>query len=259
VTPEEIEYARQDVRCTVALLNAAKHEFDKHPIPLDPCRAYSPASIAKAYLEAMRIKKPLQKFSVRNEILGISMESYMGGRSEGWLRHAEVEVSPVDFTSEYPSTCVLLGLWKILTAEKLTFESATKTVQNMLRKISLDRCFDLKMWPKFVFFAQVIPNDDILPVRTSYNGITQNIGHNYLKDTKSIWIAGPDLIASVIRTGKVPQIRKAIRCVPHVKQKGMTPVKLRGMVQIDPYRDDLIKTTIEQRKLNESNKELYYG
>src|SRR6266849_1938824 len=88
--------------------------------------------------------------------------------------------------------------------------------------------------------------------------MTQNIGNNYLKDTKSIWIAGPDLIASAIRTGRAPQIEKAIRITPHGKQKGMKSVKLRGMVEIDPYRNDLIKCAIEQRKLNKSNKELYY-
>ena len=31
-------------------LNAAKQEFDLHPIPISPDRAYSPASIAKGYL-----------------------------------------------------------------------------------------------------------------------------------------------------------------------------------------------------------------
>jgi len=97
VNPEEIEYAYQDVRCTAALLNAAKQDFDLHPIELSPCQAYSPASIAKSYLEAMNIKKPAQKFKVPNEILGIAMESYMGARSEAWLRHTEVEVSFVDF------------------------------------------------------------------------------------------------------------------------------------------------------------------
>ena len=95
-------------------------------------------------------------------------------------------------------------------------------------------------------------------MRTSYNGITQNIGNNYLKDTKSIWIAGPDLVASVIRTGKIPQIEMAIRIVPHGKQKGMKTVSLRGMIDVNPYKDDLFCRVIEQRKLNKSNKELYY-
>ena len=50
VTVEEIEYARQDGRCTVDALNALKQEFDKHPISLKPCNAYSPASVAKSYV-----------------------------------------------------------------------------------------------------------------------------------------------------------------------------------------------------------------
>src|SRR5580658_11040688 len=51
VTPEEIEYARQDGRCTVDALNGLKLEFDKHKIGLKPYNAYSPASVAKNYLD----------------------------------------------------------------------------------------------------------------------------------------------------------------------------------------------------------------
>ena len=88
--------------------------------------------------------------------------------------------------------------------------------------------------------------------------MSQNIGNNYLSDEKPIWIAGPDLIASAMQTGKVPHIEKALRVVPHGKQAGMTPVYLRGMVKIDPYKDDLFCKIIEQRKLHKSDKDLYY-
>src|SRR5215469_4904371 len=70
VTITEIEYARQDVRCTAALLNAAKEEFDLHPIAISPDKAFSPASIAKAYLDTMGIIPPAKKFKVPNKILG---------------------------------------------------------------------------------------------------------------------------------------------------------------------------------------------
>jgi hypothetical protein len=40
---EEIEYCRQDVRSTVGLLNAAKQEYDLHPIAPGPDRMFSPA------------------------------------------------------------------------------------------------------------------------------------------------------------------------------------------------------------------------
>src|SRR5580700_4561408 len=66
------------------------------------------------------------------------------------------------------------------------------------------------------------------------------------------------LIASIIRTGKVPHIVRAIRMVPRGKQAGMESVNLRGMVKVDPYKDDLFCKIIEQRKLNEADEALYY-
>ncbi len=258
VTPKEITYARQDVRCTAALLNAAKKEFDLHPISLSPDQAYSPASIAKSYLDAMNIKQPEQKFDVPFKVLGIAMESYMGGRSETRVRLEELPVVPVDFTSEYPTTCALLNLWEVITAERLSFEDATTEVRDLLRRTTLGSCFKPEQWNQFRFFALVKPDDDILPVRTMYNGKTMNIGNNYLTSTTSIWVAGPDLIASAIQTGKSPHVVKAIRVVPEGKQRGMKAVNLRGMVEIDPYKDDLFRRAIEQRKLHKSNPELYY-
>jgi hypothetical protein len=63
VTIDELEYCRQDVRCTVDSLNSLKEEFDKHPvnkhrIELYPDKAVSPASVGKAYLRAMGITPP---------------------------------------------------------------------------------------------------------------------------------------------------------------------------------------------------------
>jgi hypothetical protein len=258
VTPEEIEYARQDGRCTVDVLNALKREFDKHPIDLKPYRAYSPASVAKSYLDKMGIIRPADKFNIADQRLGIAMQSYYGGRCETRIRRAEVPVVPVDFTSEYPSVCALLGLFDVLTAKSLSFEDDTKNVSRFLKGITLKGCFTPAMWEHSRFFALVKPEGDILPVRTVYNEVTQNIGNNYLTSDKPLWFAGPDLIASIIRTRKVPHIVRAIRMTPHDKQAGMRSVNLRGMVKIDPYKDDLFCTIIEQRKLHKADKALYY-
>jgi hypothetical protein len=129
VTIEEIEYARQDGRCTVDALNGLKQEFDKHPISLKPDNSYSPASVAKNYLEAMGISKPAEKFKLSKKELGIAMQSYYGGRSETRIRWAEVPVVPVDFISEYPTSCALLSLFDVLTAESVTFEDDTKDIR----------------------------------------------------------------------------------------------------------------------------------
>ena len=61
VALEEIEYARNDVPCTVDVLNAAKQEFDLHPIAPGPDRMFSPASVAKSYLEQLNISYPVEK------------------------------------------------------------------------------------------------------------------------------------------------------------------------------------------------------
>jgi hypothetical protein len=259
VTPEEISYACQDGRCSVDALNALKQEFDKHPIDLKPYYAYSPASVAKSYLEAMGITRPAVKFKMTDEEYGIALQSYYGGRSENRLRCAEVPVVPVDFTSEYPTCCALLGLFDVLTAESVTFEDDTDKVQRFMDSICGDDCFKPAIWENFLFFALIQPDEDILPVRTVYDGVTQNIGNNYLTSDTPLWFAGCDLIASKIRTGKTPKVLRAVRMVPHGKQVGMKSVDLRGsMVKIDPYEDDLFRKVIEQRKLHKADKALSY-
>jgi hypothetical protein len=96
VTPEEIDYARQDGRCTVDGLNALKEESDEHPIPLNPCNAYSPASVAKSYFEAMGIIRPAVKFRLSPKLHGIAMQTYYGGRSiVGAFQHTHSKANHV--------------------------------------------------------------------------------------------------------------------------------------------------------------------
>jgi hypothetical protein len=258
VTPEEIEYARNDVACTVDLLNAAKQEFDLHPITPGPDQMFSPASVAKSYLEEMCIAHPCEKVTNADREYGIFMQSYFGGRAECRIRNWEVPVCLVDFMSQYPTVNELLGDWDVLTAERVTFPDATAEVQRLLSEIALDRCFDRKRWQQFRFFALVYPDDDILPVRTLYNGVTQNIGFNYLTSKEPIWLAGPDLIAAVLLSKKVPRIVKAIRIVPHGKQTGLGFTSLRGMVEVDAHKNSFFRHVIEQRATHESNQALHY-
>jgi hypothetical protein len=255
---EEVEYCRQDVRATVGLLNAAKQEFDLHPIAPGPDRMFSPASVAKAYLEALRILYPSTKVKDAEIAYGIFMQSYFGGRAECRIRNWEVPTCPVDFMSQYPTVNELLGNWGILTAESVTFPDATDEVRKLLSRVALERCFDRKFWSKFRFFARVRPDNDILPGRTVYNGTTQNIGINYLTSKEALWFAGPDIIASILFTGKVPHIEKAIRVVAHGKQAGLGSTSLRGMVRVDAKKHSFFKHVIEQRAAHESNPALHY-
>jgi hypothetical protein len=90
------------------------------------------------------------------------------------------------------------------------------------------------------------------------NGNTQNIGVNYLTSEQPLWFAGPDIVASMLLTGKVPHIEKAIQIVPHGKQDGLGSVSLRGMVDINAKTQSLFKHVIEQRAVHESDEALHY-
>jgi hypothetical protein len=105
VTTEELEYCRQDVRCTVDSLNSLKEEFDrhtvnKHRIELYPDKAVSPASVGKAYLRAMGITPPKDKFVVPDYINGIAAQAFFGGRAECGIRNTPVPVVLTDFSSQ---------------------------------------------------------------------------------------------------------------------------------------------------------------
>jgi hypothetical protein len=255
VTPKEIKYCREDVAATGRLLNAAKTEFDRHPINLRPDQAYSPASIAKAYLDAMNIAHPKKQFKVANKIHGIAMQAYYGGRAECRIRKTPVPVILTDFTSQYPTVNALLGNWDALTARNITFEPCTGPVRKLLAKIRLETAFKPAFWKDLSFFALVMPHNDILPVRTVYSGRTRNIGLNHLTSDKPIWYAGPDIVASALLLGKAPRIISAVRVRASGQQKKLSTTNLAGMVPIDPRNDDFFIHVVEQRnRLKKSNR-----
>jgi hypothetical protein len=58
----------------------------------------------------------------------------------------------------------------------------------------------------------------------------------------------PDVIASVILTGKVPKIVDAFPIEPHAILPGVKPIRLRGEIEGNPRTQDLLKIASEQRK-----------
>jgi hypothetical protein len=247
ISDAESEYCRGDVAATNRLLSAMLGEFNQHPIGLRPDKAFSPASIAKAYLAKMGIKQPKDHFRVPHKILGIAMQGYYGGRAECRIRKTQVPVIHTDFTSQYPTVNALLGNWNVLTASSVKFGPCTAKIKKLLSAVTLPKAFDKQFWSELSFFALVKPQRDILPVRTMYNQKSQNIGLNYLVSAKPIWYAGPDLVASKILTGRMPKILQAIRMVPDGCQSRLKSTNLAGMVEIDPHKDDFYRKVIEQR------------
>lgn len=249
ISAKYIDYCRQDVGATAALLEQLRAEFDRHPITLAPTAAFSPASVGKAYLAAMGVCPPSPQFALPKELIGHAMTSYYGGRAEVRIRRQAVPVVYCDFVSMYPTVNALMGLWELLTAERLKVEEATADVRALLADVTPERVFNPSLWLSLRFLALVEPHDDILPFRARYDEALQTfgIGVNRVTGKGGMWYAGPDLVASTLLKGRPPRILKAIRLVPEGKQTTLRSVHLRGSVPVDPSKEDFFRRVIEAR------------
>lgn len=251
ITPDYIAYARQDVNATGSLLVALRADYDRHPIDLDPCRAMSPASIAKAYYRAMGVTPRLTaQPDFLPEILGYAMSAYFGGRVECAIRRTPVPIVYTDVLSMYPTVNANMGLWRFHIAERVETQDCTADMQSLLESVTPEMLLNPATWRRLRFFGRIVPSGNVVPVRAQYsaNGGTFNIGVNPFHDDAPHWYAGPDLVASVLLTGKIPKLQQAFRLVPVCVQSSLRAVALRGSVTIDPASDDFFKTVIEERK-----------
>ena len=68
--------------------------------------------------------------------------------------------------SEYPTVDASLGIWDVLTAERLTIDDATDEVRALLADVILNDLFTPAYWKQLNFYARIVPDGDILPVRS---------------------------------------------------------------------------------------------
>jgi len=246
-----VDYNRQDVRATANLFEKLIAEYQRHPIALRPTKVYSPASIAKAYLRAMGVAKPLDRQpDFPRELLGQAMVAFYGGRTECRIRRAHMPVVYVDFLSMYPTVNTLMGSWQLITAEKVEPVDVTDNVRELLERVTLEDCFTPGFWPQLLTLVQIDPVGDILPARADYgeNGQWQ-IGLNPLTTDTPLWYSLADVVAAkLLGEGRTPRIIRAIRLVAVGEQRGLRPVQLGGEIVIDPSADDFFSTVIEQRR-----------
>jgi hypothetical protein len=250
ITAEYVDYNRRDVLATWELCEQLTTEYERHPIALPLWQAYSPASIGKAYLEAMGIRPVLERQpDFPRDVLGHAMAAYYGGRAECRNRGVPVPVVYLDFLSMYPTVCSLMGLWQHLTAERIAVEDATEDVRALLARVTLEQVFDPTLWRELVGLVQLVPDGDILPTRAAYGGPSAwQIGVNpYTSDTPQ-WYTIADAVAATLLTGKPPTVLQAVRFVPVGTATGLRPVGLRDAIRVDPATQDFFRLAIEERQ-----------
>ena len=251
MSPEGIAYALQDALATQSLMEATLQEFRKHPIQLEPWKAYSPASIAKAYLREMGVNPGTHQFRESDlHLLGKAMACFFGGRAEAKVRRTTTPVVLLDFLSMYPTVNGLLGLWRILTTKRITVIECREETQDFLDALESGDLLNRDCWRSLSFFAAVSPDQDVLPVRARYGEESPawGIGVNPVSAEGPLYYAGPDLAASKVLTGAAPKIIEAFRIVPEGVQEGLKSIRLQDEIEIDPLTEDFFLRVIELRK-----------
>lgn len=257
VTPKYIDYNRNDVLATWELAEKLLEEYDRHPISLQVTKAYSPASIGKAYLRAMGIKPILQRQSeFPKEYLGYAQTAFFGGRTSAHIRKVVVPVIYTDFLSMYPTVNGLMDLWRFVIADKINIvEHCQAEVDEFLGSITSEELFKPGTWKKLTAFVRLIPSGDILPSRARYKAESHDwqVAVNHLYSTNddhknALWFSLPDVAASVILSGRVPKIVDAFRIEPLGVSKALKSIKLRSEINVNPRTQDFFKVVIEERK-----------
>jgi hypothetical protein len=257
VTKTYIDYNRRDVEATSELAVKLLAEYAKHPINLQPTKAYSPASIGKAYLRAMGISPVLERQpDFPAAYLGFAQTAFFGGRTSAHIRKVPVPVVYVDFLSMYPTVNSLMDLWRFVVARKVrVIEHCQDEIKTFLGALTPEKLFRAETWRKLPAFVKVIPSGDLLPSRAKYSAVSNDwqVAVNYLyasdrADSEGLWFSLPDVVASVLNTGRIPHIVDAFKLVPEGTLPGLRPVMLCGEVGVNPITQDLFRTLVEQRK-----------
>jgi hypothetical protein len=146
----------------------------------------------------------------------------------------------------------LTQLVPLITAERVEPIDVTDEIRQLLGGVTVDDCYQPHFWEQLVVLVQIRPDGDILPVRAGYTGEqdgTWSIGVNPLHADQPMWFTLPDLIASVLLSGRTPTVLRAVRFTAGpTRQPSLLPVRLRGQVEVDPMRDDFFARVVEQRQ-----------
>ncbi len=251
LTKTYLSYALQDVTATWALYQAEREVYRQHGLTKEPWKIFSEASIGKAYLHDLGIPPFLKQHAVfPRAAIGQAMTAYYGGRTEIRIRLQPTEVIYTDFTSEYPTVNALMNIQELLLAEKIEVQPCLEEAQHLLDSLTLNNLLLKNAWPLLRCFVKIIPDCDLLPVRTTYGGqsAATNIGLNYVDSGPAVWYSLADILASKLLTGKIPNIVDAFKLRPQGRIK--TKVwRLFGdeRFSIDLEKDDLFTRVIEMR------------
>jgi len=252
-TKKQFDGIREDGAAISELMLKLLDELHEYGTGVPPTHVYSHASIGKGLLRAMRIEPILKRqpdFPL--EYIGHAQSAFFGGRTSVNIRKVVCPVLYLDFLSMYCSVNCLMSLWRFVIAREIrVVEHCKDKVERFLQTATLHALFNPKTWKKMTGFVKIIPNGDILPIRSKYSAAMNDwqisINHVYAAREDGLWYSIPDVVFSVLRTGRIPEIVDAFLLKAHGTLPNLASAKLLEMVEIDPRREDFFRVIIEER------------
>ena len=220
-----VRYALQDVQVTWECFVTLVGKYELHQLSQTHLgKVLSEASLGKAYLSEMNVR-PWREVQpdFPDELLGIIVSTYYGGRAEVRLRRSLAQVLYCDFLSMYPTVCTLMGLWRFVIAKGLTWRNVSGGTQEFLERVAISDLQASDTWRQLTTLVKLTPTDDIFPTRAKYDTLTpgaQNraasvtIGLNHSTGEKPLWYTLADVVASKLLTGKTPVFLKRSASTP---------------------------------------------
>jgi hypothetical protein len=213
----------------------------------------------QAYLGKMGVAPILDRqTNFPKKYLGYAQTAFFGGRTSAHIRKVPMPVVYTDFLSMYPTVNGLMDLWSFVTAKRIeVIENCCHVIEIFLRRVGVDPniLFQPETWKHLTAYVRIMPDGDVLPTRARYSTTSNDwqvaVNHLYANQddlTQALWFSLPDVVASVLLTGKIPKIVDAFRMNAVDKITGLESTKLRGAIDVDPERQDFFRVAIEERK-----------
>jgi hypothetical protein len=248
VTGELLDYCLNDVDLTAELYEKCLTRYREFNLPEHPSRAFSSASLCKAAFRARRVRPP----SIEDaKLVGRIMAAFYAGKVECRVVGREVpDVAVLDFTSQYPSLCCLLGAERFLTAERIESRDSTEEVRAFVKALTADDLLKRETWenPLMWTLCEVEAEGEILPVRSPFSikGEPPTIGWNRITTHEGLTLPYllPDVISAKLLGGKCPKIVRATTFAAIGKQSLNEITILGATVRAE---DNLIQTLSEAR------------
>lgn len=252
LTSDYIAYAVQDTQVTWECHVALTQRYADLQLTVPAHRVYSEASLGKGYLGAMGVRPWREvQLDAPPHIIGIIMSTFFGGRSEVRIRREVRQVVLCDFLSMYPTVCTLMGLWRFVIADGMTWHEDTEAVRALIESVTRDDLKRPNTWQRLATLVQIEPDGDVVPVRAGYPGSdAATIGLNHLTTSKPLWFTLADCITAKLLTGQIPRVLRALTFKAGKLQRGLRPVEINGDAEfrVRPNQDDFYCRLIELRQ-----------